>query len=255
VAVPSVARISTTPVKSTALRHPESVRLEAWGAVGNRTFYLCDRDGRMVTGTRFGHLVRIGSDVVDGELRLTFPDGGAVVARPEPTGDLVTTDFYGRAVTGRVAPGPWDGPLRALTGIDVRLVVPDADGAANDVEPITLVSLASVADLAWRSGAEDLDPRRFRMTFDLDGCEPFEEDTWDGRRVRIGAALIEIGTAVPRCVVTTQDPATGDRDFPTLVAIKRARAIPDGSKLPFGVYARVLEPGTVRVGDRLEVVA
>ena len=116
-------------MKSTALRHPESVRLEAWGAVGNRTFYLCDRDGRMVTGTRFGHLVRIGSDVVDGELRLTFPDGGAVVARPEPTGDLVTTDFYGRAVTGRVAPGPWDGPLRALTGIDVRLVVPDVEVA------------------------------------------------------------------------------------------------------------------------------
>ena len=68
-------------------------------------------------------------------------------------------------------------------------------------------------------------------------------------------ALLSIGKPVPRCVVTTQDPGTGERDFPTLVAIKRARAIPDGAKLPFGVYARVLEPGTVRVGDRLEVVA
>ena len=140
------------------------------------------------------------------------------------------------------------------SGTEVRLVVPDEPGAANDVEPITLVSLASVADLAWRSGAEDLDARRFRMTFDLEGCAAFEEDTWDGRTVRVGEALLSIGKPVPRCVVTTQDPGTGERDFPTLVAIKRARAIPDGAKLPFGVYAQVLEPGTVRVGDAVEVL-
>ena len=252
--VPTVARIGTTPVKSTALHHPDAVRLERWGAVGNRTYYLADRDGRMVTGSRFGRLVRILVDDVDGLLRFTFPDGSVVAATPTPTGEAVTTDFYGRRVTGHVAPGPWDAPLASFAGTEVRLVVPDEPGAANDVEPITLVSLASVADLAWRSGAEDLDARRFRMTFDLEGCAPFEEDTWDGRTVRVGEALLSIGKPVPRCVVTTQDPGTGERDFPTLVAIKRARAIPDGAKLPFGVYAQVLEPGTVRVGDAVEVL-
>lgn len=253
VPAPTVARIGVTPVKSLALQHPVAVRLERWGVAGNRSFYLADRDGRMVTGSRIGPLVAVRAELTDGELRFAFPDGTAVGARPAPTGESVTTDFYGRAVTGRVVPGPWDAPLTELARTPVRLIVPDVPGAANDVEPITLVSLASVADLAWRSGAEELDPRRFRMTFDLEGCSPYEEDTWNGRTARVGEALLEIGKAVPRCVVTTQDPDTGLRDFPTLVAIKRARAIPDGGKLPFGVYARVLEPGTVRVGDPLAV--
>lgn len=251
VATPTVARISTTPVKGMALHHPDAVRVEPWGVVGNRSFYLAEPDGRMVTGSRFGHLVRVRADLHDGDLALAFPDGTTARARPEPTGPAIATDFYGRPVTGRVAPGPWDVPLAAHLGIDVVLVVPDALGAANDVEPITFVAAASVADLAWRSGAEDLDPRRFRMTFDLDGCEPYEEDSWAGRRARIGEAILAFDRPVPRCVITTQDPATGERDFPTLTAIKRVRGVPDGAKLPFGVYATVVEPGTIRVGDAI----
>ncbi len=57
------------------------------------------------------------------------------------------------------------------------------------------------------------------------------------------------GGAVPRCVITTLDPATGHRDFPTLHVIRRYRGVSADGDLPFGVYADVLEPGTVRVGD------
>ena len=50
------------------------------------------------------------------------------------------------------------------------------------------------------------DPRRFRMTMELDGCEPLEEDTWAGRRIEVGEAIVRMGDPVPRCVVTTLDP-------------------------------------------------
>jgi uncharacterized protein YcbX len=51
--------------------------------------------------------------------------------------------------------------------------------------------------------------------------------------------------------VTTLDPATGIRDFPTLHVIKGYRGVTRKGNVHFGVYAEVLEPGTVRVGDAL----
>jgi uncharacterized protein YcbX len=92
------------------------------------------------------------------------------------------------------------------------------------------------------------------MTVEIDGLDPHEEDRWAGRRVRVGGATLLVGEPVPRCVVTTQDPSTGERDFPTLSVIKRYRGAIDGELL-FGMYASVLEPGDVRVGAPVVVDA
>jgi uncharacterized protein YcbX len=53
-------------------------------------------------------------------------------------------------------------------------------------------------------------------------------------------------------VVTTLDPDTGLRDFPTLRVIRDYRGINEEQQLEFGVYADVVEPGQVRVGDPVE---
>jgi uncharacterized protein YcbX len=54
--------------------------------------------------------------------------------------------------------------------------------------------------------------------------------------------------------VTTQYPATGLKDLETLKTINRYREAMDdggGRGLPFGMYAEVETPGTVRVGDEV----
>lgn len=248
----TVARINVTPLKSAALHHPDRVRVEPWGVAGNRRFFLVREDGRLWNGTKQGVLVRLRAELEDDRLAIAFPDGTRVEAVAEPSGDALVTDFYGRPVPGRAVPGPWDAPLAAFAGTPLRLVAPDAPGGANDVRPLTLASSASVAAIAEAGGATDaLDARRFRMTFDLDGCAAYEEDTWADRVVRLGGATVRILGAVPRCVVTTLDPATGERDFPTLSAIKRSRGVVDGDLL-FGVYAEILEPGEVAVGDPVD---
>ena len=58
---------------------------------------------------------------------------------------------------------------------------------------------------------------------------------------------------VPRCVVTTQDPATGVKDFDTLKRIAEYRPLMQESRgIPFGMYAEVERPGRVAVGDPVE---
>ncbi|MDP9300378.1 MAG: MOSC domain-containing protein, partial [Actinomycetota bacterium] len=57
---------------------------------------------------------------------------------------------------------------------------------------------------------------------------------------------------VGRCVITTLDADTGEPDFPALEVLARSRAKMPGGGLPFGMFARVSRPGTVRLGDRVE---
>jgi uncharacterized protein YcbX len=54
--------------------------------------------------------------------------------------------------------------------------------------------------------------------------------------------------------VTTLDPDTGLRDVPTLKVIKNYRGINAEQQLQFGVYAEVVEPGEVSVGDPVEPI-
>ena len=252
--MPTVARFNVTPVKSTALHHPDHIRVERSGAVGNRDFFFLDENGKLFGGSKLGPLVRIHAehDEQTDSLRLSFPDGVAVSGSAAGNGEALEVDFWGRRVIVRVVEGPWTEHLSRFAGRDLRLVRVERPGDGNDVRPITLVSLASVEELARQGGmGSPLDPRRFRMTIELAGLAPHEEDTWSGRRVRVGDVVLEVGEPVPRCVVTTQDPSTGERDFPTLSVIKRYRGVSDDGDLLFGVYASVEEPGTVRVGDPL----
>jgi uncharacterized protein YcbX len=251
--VPVVARLSITPVKSLALHHPDDVRLEECGVAENRRFYLVREDGRLFAGVHHGRLVQVRADY-DGahdHLSLRFPDG-AVVENDIRLDGPVVTDFWGHRVRGRLVEGPWAQALSAFAGHPLQLVKADRPGGGSDVEPVTLVSRASVEELARRAGRGEVDSRRFRMLIELDGCNPHEEDSWAGRRVRVGAAFVEILGPVPRCATTTRDPATGVRDFDALRAIRAYRGLRDGKKVDFGVYARVLEPGRVRVGDAVQ---
>ena len=255
--VPTISRFSLTPVKATRLHHPPSIRLERYGAVGDRWFYFARPDGRFLAGAGHGPLVRIRAEYdVDGErLSLAFPDGTTVAGEACNLGEPVRTSMWGRPVRGRAVEGPFEDAVTTYVGEPLRLVRADEPGGAIDVEPVTMVSTASIEEFpAQAADHRAADGRRFRLLLQLDGCEPREEHGWTGRRLRVGDAIIEAGGPVPRCVVTTQDPNTGGRDLDTLGILARYRGKPDGKHVEFGIYGTVVEPGTVHLGDRVELL-
>ncbi len=252
---PRLARLNVTSVKSTWLRHPASVQLTATGIPTNRRFHLVDEAGRLFTGADHGPLVRVRSTLdPDAEtLSIAFPDGSVVTSAANLLGDPHVTDVWGRPVPGRFLLGPLAEAIGAFVGRPLRLVRADIEGDGSDVHRLSLVSLASVRDLGARHDRPQLDSRRFRMDLELDGCDPFEEDTWAGRTVRIGDAVVRVLGPIPRCVVTTQDPATGLKDFDTLKRIAGYRPLMQQPRgVPFGMYAEVEQPGRIAVGDPVE---
>ena len=257
--MPSVARISISPVKGLALFDIDAVELERTGAAANRRFHIVDDDGRRYNQLRNGALVQIRQEYDSERLTLRFPDGTSAEGVIALCAEL-TTDFYGRPVDGQFVDGPCSDALSQWAGRPLRLVQ-SAPGAAVDRGRghVSIVSRASLEELG-RQGGQDgpVDGRRFRMLFEVDGCEPHEEDTWAKRHVRIGEALVHLRGDVGRCAITTQNPDTGVPDFDTLRTLKAYRpetANEKGKKhLPFGVYGEVIEPGNVAVGDPVEVV-
>ena len=253
-----LVRLSVTPVKSLRLSHPREAEITELGIPADRRFFLVDEHDALFDATDHGPLLRIVPDYdpVTERLRLTFPDGAVVEDGADVTGDPVTTDFWGRPVSGRLVEGPFADAVSAYVGRPLRLVRTARDGDGQDVHPLTIVSSASVRDLGTRGDESDLDGRRFRINLEVDGIEPYEEDTWDGRDVRIGEVTIRVGGQIPRCVVTTLAPDSGEKDFRTLnqIARFRPRIGPKGG-LPFGMYARAVTTGRVRVGDPVEPVS
>jgi len=267
--MPFVSRLSVTPVKGTALSHPTGLDLTRNGVPDNRRFYLVDARHRLFTGKHHGPPVQLTAEYDDQRqhLSLHVPGRPPVHGTATGSGEAVVTDFYGRDVAGHLVEGPWSAALTEFVGEPVHLVAVDSPGAAVDVHPVTLVSSATIEHLrSVTPGGERLDHRRFRMLVEVDGCGVHEEDTWAGRRVRLGGAVVQVVGPVPRCVVTNENPESGAVDFNTLKSIVRYRGelatdlttpvahLPDNGAVIFGMYATVEEPGTVRLDDRVELV-
>jgi uncharacterized protein len=251
--VASVSALHIAPVKGLRLVAADALDVRRSGPVGDRAFHVREADGTMATTTRNPRLMQVvpAWDAARGELALAFPDGTRVAA-PVERGAAVTTAFWaGRPVAGRIVEGPFAEALSEHAGRPVRLVVHDDGETGGDVQPMSLMSTASLGAVASALGNGGVDGRRFRMTVTIDGVEPWAEHGWVGRDVRVGDAVLRVAELTVRCVVTTRDPDSGRVDAPVLRAIAGLRGRDD---VTFGVWCDVAAPGTVRVGDPVEAL-
>lgn len=253
----AVTRISFSPVRTFRMQHADAIELGPDGYDRNRRFMLVDGDGQRLrsSATSWPIVLRADYDPAGERLRVIFPDGTVHEADARGDGETVWPTVDVRDVEAAVVPGPWEAGLAALAGHPVRIVRPrDPREAFTTRMPVTIVSHGSRRALEEAAG-EAVDLRRFRMLLEIDGCEPHEEDGWEGSLVRIGDVVLRMGGPVARCAMTTRDPETGERDLDTLRFIRgyRGQRDTDGAIL-FGVYADVEQPGTVRTGDRVELL-
>jgi uncharacterized protein YcbX len=250
-----VARISIAPVKALGLVHPESVVLGPRGVAGNRRFWLLEADGRLVSNKRHGSLMQVRPewDEETRELALTFPDGSRVTGTVELGDEVFEAEMYNHPIASRHVIGPWQEALSRFAGQPLTLLWAE-EGAPDRLYAgtTTIVSRESIARLAHEAGEAELDGRRFRMLFEIEGVRPNEEDEWIGTQVRVGTATLQLNGDVGRCAITTLDPDTGVPTVDTLKALAAYRREGRKEPLPLGVYGSVVVPGEVRVGDVVE---
>lgn len=263
----SVTDIRIYPIKSCRSISLPSAVVEPRGLERDRRFMLVDARGRFVTQREQPHMALI--DVSE-------TDGGYVVEAPGQDALELPRELEGaRECRVRVHRDTLDAKLAdpginrwftSFMGMDCGLVymaahqhravrhasaefddeVSFADGA-----PLLLISEASLDDLNARL-AEPVSMRRFRPNLVVTADSAFDEDGWS--RIRVGEAEFDVAWQCSRCILTTVDPDTGERDgsgepIETLKIFRRVNGL-----VMFGQNLLPRKLGRVRVGDEVEVL-
>lgn len=225
-----VAALWRYPVKSMLGERCDAVQLEARGVRGDRAFAVRDGEGRLGSGknTRrmrrleglFAHASRGEAD----RLEVCLPDGRWIPGSGPSIHEALSSSL-GAAVT----------------------LVPERDVPHFDASPVHILSTASLAWLRARLPGSAIDERRFRpnIVVEAPGAGSLEQ-AWIGRTVRVGPqAVLRITAPCGRCGMTTF--AQAELPFDPLVLRRLAQ---EAGEL-FGVYAEVVRPGPVALGQEV----
>jgi uncharacterized protein len=184
-------------------------------------------------------LARLDTHFDDETHMLTVREGGHEAAR----GDLRTPDGC-QAIEAFVAGFCADelrGPPRVL----------HAPGHSfSDVakKVVSIINLASVADIETRAGAA-VDPLRFRANLYVEGWPAWREFELLGQTLSVGAqARLKVVKRITRCAATDVEPGTGIRDLTIPATLMR-----NFDHADCGIYAEVIAGGTIADADRIEI--
>jgi uncharacterized protein YcbX len=204
-----LAEIWRYPVKSMGGERMPAAPLGEEGIPGDRVVQVYDGRGRVVTSRSrprlLLHHATLGSD-------------------GEPLVDGRRWDDAAVAADVVEAAGP-----------GTHLVRDDA------LERFDVLPLLVATDGSLRAFGHD--PRRLRPNLVIAGVEGLAERGWEGRRLRVGGALIGLVSLRARCIMTTFDPDTAAQNVEVLHQIHRDF---DGR---LALDCEVFQPGPIAVGD------
>jgi uncharacterized protein YcbX len=281
-----VSELWRYPVKSMIGENIDAVELDDLGIVGDRTWAARDLERGGIRGAKkIGALMRLAArDLGDGQVEIVLPDG-AVVTTADTDLDERVSEALGHPVSleqlrpvgdldhyRRGAPDSADmmEELRGIFGREGDEPLPDLSvfppviaefesppGTYYDAFPLMVMTTAALAALRRALPESSVDVRRFRPSFVVDtgddgseaGTPGHPEFDWRGRRATIGSATIEFGVPCPRCVMVTREI---DASTPADRAV--LRHIVRDLDQNVGIYATVVTPGRIAVGDALAFV-
>lgn len=237
-----ITRIGLTPLKGTRHRELAQLQLDLTGPVGDRLFCLVEADRPRVLRTVENPRMVLVDAAWDGAvLSVRTADALSVTAAPEPTGELLVSDYWGRDARLAIMDSPHVDLLGEHLGRAVRLARVRHPGEVVYGGPVSIATTGGMADLDENESA------RFRATLTIDA----DHDPEPGTVLQVGGAVVRVVGHIPRCRVIDINPATGQLDRTHLKTLA-AQNHPAGG-LPFGVDAEVLVPGHVHTGDPVRV--
>jgi hypothetical protein len=183
------------------------------------------------------------------ELRADFDEGTRSVAIRKDGETLLEAPLETPEGRARIEAFIGDFMRDNLKGPPRLLSAPDHSFSDMAAKCVHIVNLESVREFETRTECA-LDPLRFRANIYLEGVPAWAEKQWTGTSLLIGDAALKVFAETTRCAATDVDPATARRYTRIPQTLLQSY---DHSA--FGVYAKVTRGGTIRSGDRVELIA
>ncbi len=119
-----------------------------------------------------------------------------------------------------------------------------------DCQHVSLFSLATLKALAAEAGCA-IDRRQFRANIYMEPTSgnPFEEETWTRCLLQIGDLVIGVTKRDGRCMIVNLDPNSASQNPKVL------KTVAQGHQGQVGIYANVVRPGVIHVGDPIRLVS
>ncbi|HEX9156115.1 MAG TPA: MOSC domain-containing protein [Nitrospira sp.] len=271
------------PVKSMRGEALQAAELTEYGLLGDRAYALIDgADGKIATAknpgkwpTLFGFramfLDHQKSGTTPAVVRIILPDGSTITSSAHECSQVLSK-ILNRPVTlaaaeqGRVTgvhaalPASWTGKAEEywpdMEGLDHRDTVTDfalPGGTFFDGATVHLLTTATLTRLHDSYPQGRFEVPRFRPNIvveTLAGEKGFVEQTWIGHTLAIGDHVrLKITVPCGRCVMTT----LSQGDLPKDSGILRTAVQQNQGYV--GVYAAVVQGGTIQRGDRVRMVS
>ena len=223
----TVRELRVFPVKSMGGQAESALQVAASGVLGDRAWAVYDGAGKLASGKhsrrfrRMDPVFALVARLVGDETVVLLPDGREVVAGTASCDEALSAHF-GEPVSVRREHG-----------------TPHQDAA-----PVSLVGSATLVELGRHEGdGRPVDPRHVRANLVVTTSEPYVEESWVGADVELGGARLHVTEATERCrMVTVAQVDLAAR--PELL-----RVVSEHHDLVAGVYAEVVRPGRVALGD------
>ncbi len=268
--VGSIATLWRYPIKSMLGEELNAVALVDGCLLGDRQYALLDPTTGKVASAKnprkwprlfefratFTEPPQIGSGLPP--VRVTLPDG-ATITTGEPEFNTVLSRTLEREVmlqgTAMVKDPGLEEYWPEVEGLTYNDVVTDEAMPSNtffDLAPIHLLTTATIDHFRELYPQGRFEVRRFRPNIVIEsssGEKGFLENAWVGRTLAIGDEVrLSITDHCPRCVMTTLPQG----DLPRDLGILRTAARYNDAHV--GVYAEVLQSGTIRRGDAVTLL-
>lgn len=255
------------PVKSLGGIRLAEANVEERGLQYDRRWLIIDENNVFITQRVFGQMALIDVALESSGLKIFLrnnPENNVIVSYEPGSEEKVSVTIWDDIVNAVTVSDEADAWLSAQLDKRVRLVMmpesterkADPKYASNgenvsfaDGFPFLVISQASLDELNSRL-EEPISMVRFRPNFVIAETMPFEEDQW--KRIRVGELDFEIVKPCGRCVLTTVDPATGEKGAEPLKTLASYRRV--NNKVLFGQNMVASNFGLVKEGDVLEVV-
>lgn len=244
-AIGTVAEIWRYPVQSMRGEAVAAADIVERGVVGDRRYGVVDPDMGMVVSSAQGR--RKWRDIVTLAARYRdAPSNGGATASVEillPDGSSLRSDDP-----------DIDLRLTAALGAAVHLADRAAEGKRSDYnhEPLHLLTTGSLRQFAVHHPEGRFVPARFRPNIVIDTGERtgFLEQGWIERRFAIGDQVeVAVTEHCKRCVMTT----LAQSDLPLDPVILHTASAHNNTRA--GVYASVVRPGAIKLGDPVRPLA
>ncbi len=250
------------PVKSMQGEALTSSHIAASGLTGDRAFALLDEDTGIIASAKnprkwpnmFAFQANY-TNLTTASFTITLPDGTQLQSSGKNINAALST-VLGRKVS-LISQVPQNPQLEEywpdIPELDNNDIVTDEDmpkGTFFDLANLHVLTTSTLEELKRLYPEGSFEIQRFRPNIVLNtAATGFLESNWLGKTLAIGSELqLKITDHCPRCVMTT----LAQGDLPQDKRILRTAA--QHNQAHVGVYAEIIQVGTVKCGDNITIL-